>query len=251
MTSNLAVQFFVSASILVMAILPIQARAKREKPVNVDTTFTVAIAANILPYKIHITAKQHYAGTWAPTYYTISIMPLAKGSHGQTIHSKALMRFFDVSKDDKLGVSLVDANFDGYRDIKIFDWASENLQNYNYKFFLFNPRTKRFQFAQDFSDRFGWNTMVDTAAHELSIGGAEGKLSVCWHNEVYKRINGAMTLVKRDRVSVLDSVITESGEFTFVYTLELLRGGQLTLEKRFAGSIEKVNEMADQETLTR
>jgi len=141
------------------------------------------------------------------------------------------------------GLEIVDANFDGYKDIVVF-YNAGNTTNEDYAFWLFNPRTRRFEYNQEFTEAVGCNPVVNEEDQTIYTGGMTGCLGMCYVSETYEVHEDRLALVER----ISQELVVEPTEHTqpiFVRTLERLKLGKLTVIARIQGTIEEIDKKAE------
>ena len=136
-------------------------------------------------------------------------------------HIHASFDMMDVERYP--GITFIDANFDGYTDIQMFDDLSMDGQTTAYVFYLFNPKLSRFELDEAFSERFGSNSIIDPKNQEITVGGGVGCGGRCYEIEKYRLVNSQFTLVERNRVIQNDSTLK------FISTKEVLKGDRLVV----------------------
>ena len=88
-------------------------------------------------------------------------------------------------------MSLVDVNFDGYNDLSVLAGGGQHGSFYTY--YLFNPKTKLFEFSKDFSDTAA---IPDKETKLLIHHGYLGCAGNCFEEERYKVVNNKPLLIQ-------------------------------------------------------
>jgi hypothetical protein len=197
-------------------------------PIANERTDTLSINKALPPFRFHTIIRSYCC--------TVDIVSLDGKDTLQHI-SEETSDLFPPSD----GVRFVDANFDGYLDIMIF-FNRGNTTNEDFEFWLFNPKLRRFELNQEFTDTFGCNASIDEENHEIITGGVLGCIGMCYEFETYRLMEGKITLVERESQKLADTP-SDTSQFTFLRTLEKLQSGQMKIVKRVQGTLEQIDKL--------
>jgi hypothetical protein len=89
----------------------------------------------------------------------------------------------------------VDANFDGYRDVRLMSWWGVT-GNTGYTWWLFNPHTGRFESCHDLDDLS--NPVPHLADHTISTHSVGGMAGQIYQNAEYRWLAGRLVLTRED-----------------------------------------------------
>jgi hypothetical protein len=137
------------------------------------------------------------------------------------------------------GLRFADANVDGFQDVLLF-FNAGNATNEDYAFWLFNPRSTRFEFNEQFTQTLSCNPSVDTTDHVITTGGTTGCVGMCYSFTTFSVSNGRLTLIERESQDLANDA-TDKGVPIFIRTLEKLQSGKLTLVARVRGTIDQID----------
>jgi len=141
------------------------------------------------------------------------------------------------------GVRFADANFDGYQDLLLF-YNAGNTTNEDYAFWLFNPKSKRFVYNDEFTQAVGCNPTINEHDQSIETGGETGCVGMCFELDTYEVHEGRLLLVER-LSQELDDTQTETSPPIFVRTLERLQSGKMRVIARVKGTNEEIEEKAN------
>jgi len=141
-------------------------------------------------------------------------------------------------KDNEFAKELevVDVNFDGYADLKIYSGESANGMNTGYRFYVFQPDSGSFRFDEHLTEVLGCNPIIDTKEKIITTGGSNGCVGMCYSNDTYKFIRGKLTLIEEEKQEWTDD---NSGRY--VRTLEKLQNGIMKVVKKVTGTLEEID----------
>lgn len=94
----------------------------------------------------------------------------------------------------------IDVNFDGYPDLQFYSHSGGAGPNYGNNYYLYNPKTKQFDYHQKLSDLS--QPTVDVKSKTISAAWRNGAGN--WGSEKYKWINHKLTLVEYYEIRYLD-----------------------------------------------
>lgn len=94
----------------------------------------------------------------------------------------------------------VDVNFDGYPDLQIYSHSGGAGPNYGNNYYLYNPKTKHFDYHQKLSDLS--QPAIDVKSKTISAAWRNGAGN--WGSEKYKWINHKLRLVEYYEIRYLD-----------------------------------------------
>jgi hypothetical protein len=150
--------------------------------------------------------------------------------------------FWGEDIEDRKALDFIDVNFDGYRDIKVLD-NQGNTTNVDYKFWVFNPKRKVFEYNEQISDLLGCNPSINTSTKTFTTGGVLGCVGMCYSWSTYKFIDGKPVLIERESQDFKEDANAKQSHF--VRTLEMLVNGKLIETKRVKGTIEEIDKLWD------
>lgn len=90
-------------------------------------------------------------------------------------------------------IDMIDANFDGYEDMMIYSHDGGAGPNSGYNFYIYNPKSKRFEYNQILSELT--QTQIDAKAKMIIAAWRNGAAEHGY--EEYKWINGKLTMTKQ------------------------------------------------------
>lgn len=91
--------------------------------------------------------------------------------------------------------SLLDVNFDGYKDLCIVTGIGQLGKNWAYEIFFFNPKTEKFYKDKNFPTI--WNIEINDSLKEIYESFSLG-CTYCWHWKTFKIKNNKLILIKLD-----------------------------------------------------
>jgi len=97
-------------------------------------------------------------------------------------------------------LNMIDVNFDGYSDMMIYSHDGGAGPNSGYNFYVYNPKSKRFEYNQTLSDLT--QTQVNTKAKKITAAWRNGAAEHGY--EEYKWINGNPIMTKQIVETYLD-----------------------------------------------
>ena len=203
-----------------------------EGQIKIDSTYLVEINQKLPKYKLRLRV-------YDDNCYNIYIFKENEKDTIQVINYGFLGSSF--LNDD---FEILDANFDGYLDLKIFE-MSGNTTNKMYVFWLFNPQTGLFQFADKYSNSIGTNTYIDNENKEIRTGGFTGCAGGCFHFDTYRIINGKRVLIKREYQELAENQPEGNNLTIYVRTLEELVNGKMVITKQITGSFAEIEDQWD------
>jgi hypothetical protein len=194
----------------------------------VDTSYSIQINPSLPIYEVHLLGRDSKDKEgYIHHCYEITISNKNNESEVGVLIGFPSSSFDFQSEEEYPGLSFIDANFDGYLDIKMYDGVSANGQNTAYNFYIFNPKTLKYIYDKPFSEKYGCNSYIDTSAKEIHTSGIIGCAGNCYVNEVYRSINGQMVLVSRESVDQ-----DPNNPSQLIYSKEELINGVLKIVER-------------------
>jgi hypothetical protein len=134
----------------------------------------------------------HFPGKPDNTFGDIEITETASGKKIQTIENSTESGVVDPSAvKDVLGV--VDANFDGYKDLQILIQCG-GTGNCSYNFYLYDPKTGHFALDKFLSDLA--TPSFDAAKKQVTS--TSNSSAADWQKEMYQYKDGQYTLIHRE-----------------------------------------------------
>ena len=203
-----------------------------EGEIKIDTTYFVQINKELPIYKLHLIL-------YDDNCYNIYIFKDNKTDTLQVINYGFLGSFH---LDDDF--EIIDANFDGYSDLQIFE-MSGNTTNKMYVFWLFDPQTGLFEFSDKYSNSIGTNSYIDSRNKEIRTGGFTGCAGGCFHFDTYRIINGKRVLIKREYQELAENQPEGNNLTIYVRTLEELVHGKMVITKQITGSFAEIEDQWD------
>lgn len=166
--------------------------------------------------------------------YRIDIVQCASGDTVQRIRGGLASPVLGKDK----AITFPDANFDGFRDIKVF-YNHGNATNEAFDFWLFDPQSGLFRFNEEFTEKFGCNSIIREDRKQIEIGGSSGCLGECWSWETYGLVKGKLTLIRRESQEWEPSS-RDSGQPIFVRKLEQWKSGRLSVVRQLRGTLRQI-----------
>lgn len=137
------------------------------------------------------------------------------------------------------GIQFADANFDGFRDLLLF--YNSGGSNDQFAFWLFNPRSGRFEYNDEFTNSVGVNPSINENNHSIETGGNGGCVGMCFEYDTYTVHENKLLLVERISQE-LAAESTDKSPPIFVRTLERLQSGKMKVIARIKGTLEEIDE---------
>jgi hypothetical protein len=159
----------------------------------------------------------------------------------QVIEDYPFANFSFEDDETERAIQFIDANFDGYTDLKIFDNRGITT-NVSYKFWIYNKNKKTFEFDEALTQLLGTNPNIDPRTKTFRTGEVVGCVGMCYYWETYQFINGKPVLIEREQQKILNSGDKTNNRVVFVRILERLIDGKMTITKKIQGSLEEIDE---------
>ena len=136
-------------------------------------------------------------------------------------------------------IQIVDANYDGFLDILIL-FNRGNTTNEDYEFWLFNPKSGRFEFNREYTDKLMCNPSIGSKTKEITTGGTTGCIGMCVDNKTYRVIRDELVLVSHYKQELIQSS-PDTKDPVFERTLEKLENGQMKVIHRVSGTLKHID----------
>ena len=163
-------------------------------PVTSDSIFSKIISTNLPAYYFDIRKIK------SPTSLTIYTV---------TIYKDSINNLLQVIKDSidgdfnllypEFSFEFIDINFDGYQDLKFFDFTSPNGQSHAYKYWLFNNETGKFIYNENYSYKLaGIDVCIDSSINMIIVYFKSGDYAM--GQDRYKVINNELILSEEEGI---------------------------------------------------
>ncbi len=192
--------------------------------IGTDTTYIVTVNPGLPRYHVHFLVREDCA----------NVTVLVEGRKDTLQQFIAHWESYILND----GIGFVDANFDGYLDLQVF-YDRGNSGNESFNFYLFDKKTGRFTYDENFSGLFGQGASFDPDKKEIRTGGLRGCAGDCYAFETYRQVNGKMILVSVLRQE--DAGQRADGQLLFVRTLQELEDGQMKVIQKVKGTLEQID----------
>jgi hypothetical protein len=154
-----------------------------------DTSFIANIYQSSIKYKIGLKIMTAGKKSDPITLYIVQICDSTKGVPLQTIQDTS-------DQTTAANYELIDANLDDYLDFRFINWV-DMAGNFAYHYWLYNVKTKKFEFSKKFSDKLAgdvfWRPETKTVISEGSIG-CVGR---CMEKSIYKITDNDLILIEQ------------------------------------------------------
>jgi len=102
---------------------------------------------------------------------------------------------FKIFSSDKEDYNFEDINFDGYKDLLIYNFPSANGLNRFYSIFIYNPKTNELIYDENVSNLLGVNTEIDSVKKQVTTYSDNPRFGES-ESATYKYIDGEWEKIK-------------------------------------------------------
>ncbi len=161
-----------------------------------DSTFVVQVNASLKPFYVHLTEREDTTDGYTRWYHEFRVSQDTLGDSAQIINLESNFPFTSLTDGDSPGIEFVDANFDGFKDIKVFGYQPIDASKC-YDIYLFRPLQNKFVYWEPFphafcGDKFSFDTdnkQIQRSAWWLVVG--------LWSEETYKVQGDTLILIEK------------------------------------------------------
>jgi hypothetical protein len=133
-----------------------------------------------------------------------------------------------VPRESPVGtIYTTDYNFDGYGDLALETASKQG--NASYCIWLFNPKTKRFEFSQQLSQLT--NPSPDAKTRTV-VSYSKGECEPCYHRETYRWSKGQLVPVREESVAPADLGLQLPGGCGWLRTVREEKNGKMVFVSR-------------------
>lgn len=195
--------------------------------VTFDSTYVVTVHESELPRLVRLTQKADTVNRFTKWCYELQIQTNEGDAGVQVIEAETGSGASFMDTDDDYGIEYVDVNFDGYLDIKLFNFTTPAGRIFGYDIYLFDQEQKSFEYSAAFTHVFEGSLIeINEADKEIVSFSRRGCANECWVETAY-RMEESLP-VKYRRKSQWDTDQCESG---FILKEEKLVDGELKVVK--------------------
>jgi hypothetical protein len=133
-----------------------------------------------------------------------------------------------VPRESPVGtMDTADYNFDGHGDLALETASKQG--NASYCIWLFDPKTRRFEFSQQLSQLT--NPSPDPKTHTV-IAYSKGECQPCYHRESYRWSKGQLVPVREESIAPADLGLQLPGGCGWLHTVKEEKNGKMVFVSR-------------------
>ena len=161
---------------------------------NADTTFSKSINQNSNIYFFNINV---FRNQYSNTHYFVNIFKDSSNNLIQTINDSTEGDF--NFQYPEFSIEFIDINFDGNLDLKLYDFASADGQNFAFKYWLYNNETGKFIYNENYSYKLaGMEVYIDSSINMIIVSFISGDYAM--GQDRYKVIDNELLLYEEEGI---------------------------------------------------